>query len=163
MDLEKQNIITTRYVIYGIIGSLIFGAILLFSVMYMVGVFGTKADEELMKSYKEDKAKSEKILQAALVEAEKNRKEAEAQRKANDELYAKFTERDKKRDLEIVKNDERRKQENENIQQQYVQDIDRSNTLSPDELSRDNCARLERLAESNPGLAQFKCNLSNSP
>lgn len=157
MDWNKENIVTTKSIVTYASIIFVLGGLILFSVMWIAGIFGTAEDREAMKKYNEERKKYEKIIQSSLAEAEKYREQAEAQRKINDELAAKLSERDKKRDSDILVNDERRKQENEKILNEYNDDINRVNNMPDSERPADICSRLDRLSKDNPALEQFRC------
>jgi len=110
----------------------------------------------------------QKTIQTALIEAEKAKARSKiAEDKANKIIEANTeraktqTAKDTALDTQIKETQKEGKLKENEIENNFNNDIQRASNMSDDERAADICSRIERLAANNPALAEYRCNAQN--
>lgn len=135
------------------------------AVYWLAGVFAERAAySKAKKEYEAKTAEIQKTIQAALLEAEKagaRSKVAEDKAnkiiQANTEKAAAQTKKDSALDSRIIQTQTEGKQKENEIENNFNNDLRRASSMSDDERAADICTRIERLAATNPAFAGYRC------
>lgn len=138
-------------------------ALILLKIMwYFLFDYGTMQINK--KEYQKQTKENQKIIQQALSRAETAEKkaaeyaqQAEHIKQLNDQRSKKASEKDKITDAKIEESDIIRKQEVKEIETNYEKDVNNINSMSDDERRADICARIKKLAESDPSFNDYRC------